>query len=378
MTERGKSKPRTSFPPLLHTFVGRQRELEILSQELLGQAARAVCITGHPGIGKTALAMFFAKKHSVAFPGGVYSLHATPFETLDQTAEREIPIPSQAYLIIINDVEVRSPERLSAEIVALRQKQPLARFILTSRTLVESAGVDLHLNLSGLSRSEFDQLIRRRMVISRAVDFSAELFDAFAGLPLGATIVADLIKRTVLTPREVLERLYPFSCPGVVDASGRSLQADTPQHKEMVTDIVSVSDDFLRKLHADPKLFYDISPRRFEEVVAELLHRLGYEITLTPASKDGGKDIYAARKDHLGTFLYIVECKKYAPDHPVGIALVRQLNGVVHAEQATAGILATTSFFTSDAQQFQETIAFQISLKDYFDIQGWLNAVLKK
>jgi len=99
---------------------------------------------------------------------------------------------------------------------------------------------------------------------------------------------------------------------------------------------------------------------------------------LTPASKDGGKDIYAAKKDHLGTFLYIVECKKYAPDNPVGVALVRQLNGVLHAEQATAGILATTSFFTSGAKQFQETVAFQISLKDYFGIQGWLNAVLKK
>lgn len=62
----------------------------------------------------------------------------------------------------------------------------------------------------------------------------------------------------------------------------------------------------------------------------------------------------------------------------VGVALVRQLNGVLHAEQATAGILATTSFFTSGAQQFQKTVAFQISLKDYFGIQGWLNAVLKK
>ncbi|MGA3207419.1 MAG: restriction endonuclease [Syntrophales bacterium] len=378
MTEKRKRKPVKSFPHLLHTFVGRQRELEILRQELLGHAARAVCITGHPGTGKTVLAMFFAKKHAVAFPGGVYYLQATPFETFSQTAEREIPIPSQFYLIIINDAEVRPPVKFSEEIVGLRQRHPLARVILTSRSLAESAGIDLHLNLSGLSQSEFDQLIRRRMVISRAVDFSAEFFDAFAGLPLGATIVADLIRRMVLTPREVLERLSPFSCPGVVDASGRPLQEDTRQHKEIIADIVLVSDDFLRKLHADPKLLYDISSRRLEEVVAELLHRLNYEITLTPASKDGGKDIYAAKKDHLGTFLYIVECKKYAPDNPVGVALVRQLNGVLHAEQATAGILATTSFFTSGAKQFQETVAFQISLKDYFGIQGWLNAVLKK
>jgi restriction system protein len=101
----------------------------------------------------------------------------------------------------------------------------------------------------------------------------------------------------------------------------------------------------------------------------ELLDRLGYSVTLTPASKDGGKDIYAARKDHLGSFLYIVECKKYAPDNRIGVGIIRHLNGVVQAEQATAGILATTSFFTSGAREFQRRIAHQISLKDYVAIQ---------
>ena len=129
-------------------------------------------------------------------------------------------------------------------------------------------------------------------------------------------------------------------------------------------------------MDSSPNLLYSLSPRGFEEVVAELLGRLGYEITLTPASRDGGKDIYAAKKDHLGTFLYVVECKKYAPDRRVGVGLVRQLNGVVQAEQATAGILATTAFFTRGALQFQETIASQLSLKDYVGIQQWLSAAM--
>ena len=138
------------------------------------------------------------------------------------------------------------------------------------------------------------------------------------------------------------------------------------------------ADEFLRKLHANPRLLYELTPRGFEELVAELLGRLDYEVTLTPASKDGGKDIYAAKKDHLGTFLYVVECKKYAPDRPVGVGLVRQLNGVVQAEQATAGILATTSFFTKGAKEFQDTISFQLSLKDYLGIQDWLEDVLRR
>jgi restriction system protein len=39
--------------------------------------------------------------------------------------------------------------------------------------------------------------------------------------------------------------------------------------------------------------------------------------------------------------------------------------------------LATTSFFTKGAKEFQRQIAFQVSLKDYFGITGWLEAVVK-
>jgi restriction system protein len=84
-----------------------------------------------------------------------------------------------------------------------------------------------------------------------------------------------------------------------------------------------------------------------------------------------------ARQDHLGTFLYIVECKRYAPDHPVGVGVIRQLYGVVQAERATAGILATTSFFTGGAKEFQRKIPSQLSLKDYIGIQAWLASALK-
>ena len=183
--------------------------------------------------------------------------------------------------------------------------------------------------------------------------------------------IADALGRG---PSQLAEQ---FMWPGFFDALGRRIPENAPEHQQIRVDLASVSDEFLRKLQKNPRLIYEMSSRGFEELIADLLVRLEYKITLTPASKDGGKDIYAAKKDHLGTFLYIVECKKYAPDHPVGVGLIRQLNGVVQAEQATAGILATTSFFTRGAQEFQKTIAFQISLKDYFGIQDWLCAVLK-
>lgn len=73
-----------------------------------------------------------------------------------------------------------------------------------------------------------------------------------------------------------------------------------------------------------------------------------------------------------------VECKKYAPDHRVGVNLIRELNGVVQAERATAGILATTSFFTRGAKELQERLSNQISLKDYLGLQEWMSKALKQ
>jgi len=36
------------------------------------------------------------------------------------------------------------------------------------------------------------------------------------------------------------------------------------------------------------------------------LERHGYTVTLTPQTRDGGKDMYAARRDDVGSFLYVV------------------------------------------------------------------------
>ena len=111
---------------------------------------------------------------------------------------------------------------------------------------------------------------------------------------------------------------------------------------------------------------------RFEELVAELLSRRGYQVTLTPATRDGGKDMYAAKKDDLGSFLYVVECKRYARDRPVGVGVVRLLHEVAQHERANAAIVMTTSFFTKPAHEFARELRSLMSLKDYFQLRDWL------
>jgi len=115
--------------------------------------------------------------------------------------------------------------------------------------------------------------------------------------------------------------------------------------------------------------------RKFEELVAELLNRDGFDVELTPPSRDRGVDIYARRSERLGPVLYLVECKRFSPQRPIGPDLVRGLYGVVERERATRGILATTSFFTAGARlEADGDLAYRLSLKDATEMSNWIRA----
>lgn len=137
-------------------------------------------------------------------------------------------------------------------------------------------------------------------------------------------------------------------------------------------DVSEINDWMLNELNKNPTDLYQLSSRRFEELVAEILMRKGYNIELTPATRDGGKDIYVARKDDLGSFLYLVECKRYNPNHKVGVNVIRDLYGVLSKERATCGIAVTTSYFSKPAKEFQQEFQFRMSLKDFDSIKQWL------
>jgi restriction system protein len=142
--------------------------------------------------------------------------------------------------------------------------------------------------------------------------------------------------------------------------------------ESMVIDFRAASEALIRALAREPALLHRLHWRRFEELVAHLLERQGFEVELTPPSGDRGVDIYARRQGALGPTLYVVECKKYRLDRPVGPDLVRALYGVVERERASGGILATTSVFTAGARaEVEGELAYRMSLRDGDDIIGW-------
>ena len=87
---------------------------------------------------------------------------------------------------------------------------------------------------------------------------------------------------------------------------------------------------------------YDLRPQEFEEVIAELLASMGWEVSPTPPTQDTGLDIIGISRDATGfESTWLVECKRYAPKHQVGPAVIRQLFGVKTYVRADHALLVT-------------------------------------
>lgn len=168
----------------------------------------------------------------------------------------------------------------------------------------------------------------------------------------------------------LLLRLYPY----LKDASEIIYPFSPNVNESDVIKIREFNNEFITYLAEHPNYLYNFNPRNFERLIAHILGGLGFDVHLTAFTRDGGCDIVAFSTNALGIqSKYIVECKRYRPDCPVGVRLVRSLYGIKDIKQAQHAILATTSYFTHDAIAFAETPSvLGLHLKDINDICKWL------
>ena len=133
----------------------------------------------------------------------------------------------------------------------------------------------------------------------------------------------------------------------------------------------------IAKILRSPESMRDLSPRQFEEFVAELLHELDFEdIVLTPQSRDGGKDVIASKRVNGIPLSFYFECKKYAHDNKVQLATLRALLGTMAHEstQVNKGVLVTTSTFTAGCKKLILSDA-RLDGKDFDGLLGWIAEV---
>lgn len=91
-----------------------------------------------------------------------------------------------------------------------------------------------------------------------------------------------------------------------------------------------------------------MSWREFEQLVAEGFRVRGYTVhDMGGKGPDGGVDLVLSK----GSERYLVQCKQWRATK-VGVAVVRELYGVMAAQGAAAGFVVTSGCFTDDAEAF--------------------------
>jgi restriction endonuclease Mrr len=94
-----------------------------------------------------------------------------------------------------------------------------------------------------------------------------------------------------------------------------------------------------------------LTPTEFEVFVGTLFENFGCTVEHTGKGGDGGIDLRVRGPNGKPG---LVQCKQYAPDHPVGAPTVRNLRGAMAREGIDLGFLVTTSTFTQPAREEAE------------------------
>ncbi|MCK4564627.1 MAG: restriction endonuclease [Verrucomicrobia bacterium] len=350
-------------------FIGREKEIAQIAD---GFAAgkRIGIIEGLPGVGKSALARAFSEQERIRFPGGINFVNAFNDGQLDEAIKRI----KASSLLVIDDAECVTPS-IAENIKRICEASSSINALLTTRMApaldaIRKSQEAFQLMLEPFSQIDFSKFASLFEIPKSLRENIAELTQLN---PLMLHLTSELVARNEYQWNDIARTLRDFEYPGLVDPRGKPL--DSKSREVVITDITEINDEMIALLRKNPALMREMHPRDFEKLIAELLERAGYVTELTPSTNDGGVDIYAARNDGVGKFLYLVECKRYGERNPVGVQIVRSLHGVVQQQRANGGLVVTSSYFTKGAKEFTSEISHQMHLHDYINLQQWLGVL---
>ena len=96
--------------------------------------------------------------------------------------------------------------------------------------------------------------------------------------------------------------------------------------------------------------------QQFEQYIGEAYKRKGFSIQETGlGGADGGVDLILAKDGKK----ILVQCKNWKTKK-VGVPVVRELFGVVKAQQAAGGLIVTAGSYTKDAQSFAHETGIEL------------------
>ena len=112
---------------------------------------------------------------------------------------------------------------------------------------------------------------------------------------------------------------------------------------------------FINQTSGKEKIIYALKPRDFEVLVEKLYKEMGYDTILTPATRDGGKDIVATKKRPDATEKVYIECKLYKTTR-LKPEQINALTGVIIRDCANRGVIFCTGNASNQLKELDPRI----------------------
>lgn len=347
-----------------YLYLDRPQESYYIRNWFHTDKSKILLIYGVGGIGKTTLIKYFIKT-DLNENEYVFIEPSTFNFNLD---EINIKINLKK-LLIIDNAELISNNKFINYIETITSENPNLKIIITSR-LIFNLSDSMQLNLHNFNQMETKEIFSKLNNSYKNESKINELVNLFEGNPLLINLSSQYIKSNNvdellynLKNKSSLQQLCKFNN---IFENNKIIESIRPK-------IITLNNDIISSVKHNPDLIYSLSPRKFEELIADLFHNMGWDVELTKQTRDGGKDIIAFINTGDARLMSIIEVKRNARNRPVGVSIVRELYGTMFDAQANSAFVVTSSYFTRDAKNFQQKHKYLINLKDYEDVIRWIN-----
>lgn len=125
-------------------------------------------------------------------------------------------------------------------------------------------------------------------------------------------------------------------------------ELDTQETNRVFSAIRTLCRTLIKLIAENPNYLASLEWRDLERSICEAFEGIGFSATLTPPSKDGGKDvILECRIDDINKS-FIVEIKHWRSGQKVGQSMVRDFTNVIINEKREKGLMLSTYGFTGN------------------------------
>lgn len=161
----------------------------------------------------------------------------------------------------------------------------------------------------------------------------------------GLTWIIPLLDHSPLKALNVLGTYFDAECMYMPDARIQG-----------ISDSINIIEaKYIQNASDKSKHIFSLTPREFEFLIAILYKGMGYKVTLTEATRDGGKDVIAEIHDIERHERVFVECKLYRTTD-LKKDTVRALGYVMMNEKATRATIFTTGYVSQQLKEMDTRI----------------------